>query len=125
MAQNQTHMDKKERLAALQQELKTYLPALTQAADTIRAEGVSKYPILVLHKLEIAIGIPIIDRHQVQGDWSVNASTLEEFVTKRLIPIEQADHFRKVYKNPEAYICLFVLSDIGANFVFLPKTQKA
>ncbi|RMD71648.1 MAG: hypothetical protein D6818_07560 [Bacteroidetes bacterium] len=114
-------MDKKARLEALKKELESYLPALGQAADTIREQGVSKYPILVLHKLEVDIGIPIIDRHRVQGDWSVNASTLEEFVTKRLVQPEQVDHFRKVYKNPDEFVCLFVLSDLGANFVFLPR----
>ncbi len=114
-------MDKKERLEALKKELEGYLPALSQAADTIRTEGVSKYPILVLHKLDVDIGIPIIDRHKVKGDWSVNASTLEEFVTKRLIQADQVDRFRQVYKDPDEYICLFVLSDLGANFVFLPR----
>ena len=29
--------------------------------------------------------------------------------------------FKKIYKNPETHLCLFVLNEIGANFVFLPR----
>jgi len=29
--------------------------------------------------------------------------------------------FRQVYKDPEANLCLFVLSDLGAQFIFIPR----
>lgn len=117
-------MDKKKQFQKLDAELAPYRKALSQAVDTILEQGVSKYPIMVVHQIEVEIGIPIIRREQVKGDWSVNASTLEEFVAKQIINEKWVDRFREVYKNPEEEICLFVLSELGAMFIFLPREES-
>ncbi|HFA49241.1 MAG TPA: hypothetical protein ENJ95_09515 [Bacteroidetes bacterium] len=108
----------------LKKELVPYLPALEQAAEVIHAQGVSVYPIFVVHQHLVDIGINIVDREAVTGDWSVNASTLEEFVAKQVLSPEKIDDFKLVYKNHDGELCLFVLSEAGANFVFLPKTLQ-
>ncbi|MEM1325575.1 MAG: hypothetical protein AAGI23_06455 [Bacteroidota bacterium] len=108
----------------LEQELTTYLPSLTKAADTVQDEGVSNYPIFVAHQVTTDIGIPIIDREKVTGNWSINLSSLEEFSTKNLIATDKIDEFRELYQSHEADICFFVLSELGATFNFLPKVKK-
>lgn len=105
----------------LEQELQLYIEALGKAADTVLDEGVSKYPIFVAHQIGADIGIPIIDRAKVNGNWNIHLSSLEEFVTKQIVEMEKVDEFRDVYKNPRKYICLFVLSELGATFNFLPR----
>lgn len=105
----------------LQQDLQPYLNLLGEAAETILDQDVSKYPIFVVHKFdELELGIPLLQRAEPSILWSVQASTLEELVAKRLVQIEKVDQFRSVYKDPRDYLCLFVLMDGGANFVFLP-----
>ncbi|MEM0992514.1 MAG: hypothetical protein AAF847_19675 [Bacteroidota bacterium] len=105
----------------LEQELKAYIPALKDAADTVVNEGVSNYPIFIAHQIGTDIGIPIIDRTKVSGNWSINISSLEEFTTKNIIETEKIDDFRSVYKEHGQHICFFVLSELGATFNFLPR----
>ena len=63
----------------------------------------------------------MVDKDTVNGKWSVNASSLEEFVTKQIIQPDKVDNFKSVFKNPESDLCLFVLSELGAKFVFIPR----
>jgi len=108
-------------LAQMEKELVAYNTVLSKAADTIMDENVSNYPIFVVHQQEIEIGIEIIKNPLPNMPWKVNATTLEEFVAKKLIYDRQLEEFKKVYKNPEHYLCLFVLSQLGATFIFLPR----
>ncbi|MBK8489591.1 MAG: hypothetical protein IPL49_01485 [Saprospirales bacterium] len=117
-------MDKKQQLKILDIELAPYRKAMSQAVDTILEQEVSKYPIMVVHQHEIELGIPFIHREEVKGNWSVNASTLEEFVAKRIINENMVDHFRSVYKDPEQELCLFLLSELGATFIFLHREES-
>ena len=107
-----------DKILELQKQLQPYKKILGQAADVILDENVSKYPIFVVHQQEIVIGIPLIEAGK-KFKWSVNASTLEEFVTKDIIYSEKAQEFIKNYKDPEANLCLFVLSELGAQFIFI------
>lgn len=105
----------------LEEELKPFAEAMGKAADAILDQDVSNYPIFVVHQYEVDIGIPLLVKGPEGPGWSVNASTLEELATKKIIEMSRVDNFRKVYKNPEAYLCLFVLSELGANFIFIPR----
>ena len=113
-------MNKAEKLEQLKKEIEHYLPALRQARDTILDKDVSEYPIFVFHQQTVEIGIPIIKREQVKGNWSVNASTLEEFVAKSLVQEEKVEQLKERYQDAELNYCLFVLSELGAQFIFLP-----
>ena len=113
-------MSEINRFLDLEKELKPYKKILAQAADVILDEGVSKYPIFVVHQQEIEMGVLLIEASD-KFHWSVNASTLEEFVTKEIIFHKKAPDFISTYKDPEQHLCLFVLSELGAQFVFMPR----
>ena len=113
-------MSQTDRFLELEKELNPYKKILAQASDVILDEGVSKYPIFVIHQQEMDLGVLLIQAG-TKFRWSVNASTLEEFVTKEIIFHEKAQEFIATYKDPEIYLCLFVLSELGAQFVFLPR----
>ncbi|MCB0619320.1 MAG: hypothetical protein KDC43_08560 [Saprospiraceae bacterium] len=108
----------------LEAELAPYRKVLGQAADAVIDQEVSEYPILVVHQQSVDIGLPLVDREAVRGKWSVNVSTLEEFVTKQLIAPDRIEPFTTVYKDPADHLCLFVLSELGATFVFLPRHDE-
>lgn len=112
---------KSEQFLKLQLELAPYKKVMSEAADIIMDKEVSAYPIFVAHQQELAMGIPIAEKGKVKGNWSINASSLEEFVTKQIIFDEKIEEFKKSYKSPDAYLCLFVLSELGAQFIYLPK----
>ena len=108
----------------LEEELDAYKPVMSHAAEKVINENISKYPIMVVHQEEIKIGIPLIDRKKVEGNWSVHVSTLEEFAKKGLIEKHKIDSFRTIYKSKGKYICCFVLSELGAQFVFISKKRQ-
>lgn len=115
-------MNTETQYLALQKDLTPYLTMLGAAADTILDQDVSRYPIFVVHQLpELEIGIALLQAQPPQPNWSVQASTLEELATKRLIEMGKVDHFREIYKNAQEFLCLFVLTPTDANFVFLPR----
>ena len=109
-----------QQLTSLEEELKPYKSLLGSASDTIIENDVSSYPIFVLHKQIINIGVPL-NTDKISGAWSVSASSLEEFATKQLIEMDKVKGFKSVYKDPTAFICLFVIEESGATFVFIPR----
>ncbi len=108
-------------LKSLETTLAPYRKMLGQAIDTIQNENVSEYPILVLSQQEIQLGIPLGEKNSFDGKWSINASTLEEFVARQLIESGKLENFKSIYKDPKNFLCFFVIADIGATFVFLPR----
>lgn len=102
--------------------MKAYLPILGKASEAIMDQEVSDYPIFIAHQQEsIGVGLLIAEREQVRGNWTLHASTLEEFVTKQLIQADRVEDFKRVYKEPKDYICVFIIQEIGATFVFIPR----
>lgn len=114
-------MNQTEKFLKLEKELKPYTHILGQASDVIINENVSRYPVFVVHQQEVEMGIALIEANPPKMSWSVNASTLEEFVTKNLIFEEKVKDFMSKYKDPETHLCLFVLSELGAQFIFIPR----
>ena len=117
---NQTPLFKR-----LEKELANYKKTLSEAAEVIQVQDVSSFPIFVIHQNIVDIGINIVNKDNVKGNWSVNASTLEEFVTKQLIAEEKVEDFQTLFRYHQNDLCLFVLSELGANFIFLPKNEEA
>lgn len=113
-----------QKLKLLKHEIRPYLAMLKKARATIIDQHVSDYPIFVFHQQHVEIGIPLVRRNEVKGNWSVNASTLEEFVTKQLIAQENIEHVKKSFRDPALTFCLFVLSELGAQFIFMPEEEE-
>ncbi len=117
-------MNKTPLFKRLEKELAGYKKSLSQAAEVIQDQDVSKFPIFVIHQNIVDIGINIVNKDTVQGNWSVNASSLEEFVTKQVIAEEKVEDFQALYRSHQNDLCLFILSELGANFIFLPKNEE-
>ena len=114
-------MELSERMLLLEKALKPYKKMMGEASDIIREQDVSNYPILVIHQDEVELGIPIYEREKNGGKWSINASSLEEFVSKQLISEDRIEEFKKTYKDPELFICTFIISELGTQFIFMSR----
>ena len=114
-------LSESERLLALQQELQHYLEIFERAYSMVIDKKASKYPILALHMEAIKLGIPIIQKSVNGGNWNINISSMEEFIAKQLIRPERVEEFQALYERKKGNYCLFVLSDLGAQFVFIPR----
>lgn len=111
---------KESPLKSLEQDLKLYKEPLKEVATEIMVEGLSAFPIFIAHQHEVSMGELILDRKDLNTNWTIHASTLEEFVEKGIIHREKKERFIKQYKNPDSFMCLFVIVPEGANFVFYP-----
>jgi hypothetical protein len=102
----------------LENELRPFFPLMGKAADTILDSGISSYPVFICAQQEIAIGVTLLSS---PDSWIINATTLEELVTKQIVTQENIPNFRSVYKDPATFLCIFVVLDTGSNFIFVPR----
>jgi hypothetical protein len=110
----------KSPLLSLERDLKVFNDAIREVAVEIIVEGLSKYPIFIAHQHELKLGEVILDRHELNSEWTIHASTLEEFVERGVIKPELKDRFIASYKSPKNHMCVFVVVPEGANFVYYP-----
>lgn len=105
--------------ALLQEKLSGWLPLLSDAADTIINQGISDYPVFVISNDDLEIGVAMTKE---SGDkLKIKASTLEEFVARRLISPEKVEEFKAAYKAPDVYICISVIAADRSEIIFLPR----
>ena len=117
---NSDDQKKESPLKSLEADLKFYNESLKEVAVEIMVEGISAHPIFVAHQHEVKLGEVILDKNDLNTDWSIHASTLEEFMEKGLILPDKQDKFLKQYKDAYQFMCVFVIVPEGANFVFFP-----
>lgn len=116
--------DSVEKYLQLEEDLRRYRNALNQAMEIVINENVSNYPIFIFHQQELDMGVPVIIAGESTGSWSVHVSSLEEFHVKNIIPKEKLEDFQKVYKEHDHHLCLFVLSELGAQFIFYSRSEE-
>lgn len=104
----------------LEKRIKPFKKQLAAAVETILEQDISNYPILVASQQIVELGIPLLNTSHLSDDWSINASTLEEFHAKQVIATEKIDDFRNLYKSHADEFCIFVLTDQRADFIFMP-----
>eukprot|EP01132_Coremiostelium_polycephalum_P014901 gene14901-18052_t len=122
--EGQKNEEKKSPLISLEKDLELYTESIKEVAVEIMVEGISAHPIFVAHQHTVSIGEMILSREELNTDWTIQASTLEEFVQKGIIHPDRKELFLKSYKKPEDYMCLFVVVPQGANFVYYPYQKR-
>ena len=119
---NDNNNDKKKvsPLQSLETDLRLYSESIREIAVEIMVEGLASHPIFVAHQHEVALGEMILNKEDLNTEWTIHASTMEEFVEKGIIKKELQQRFIDTYKNPYEFMCVFVIVPEGANFVFFP-----
>jgi len=92
---------------------------LETAVDMIDNEFTS-YPIFIAHVLELPLGEVLINREEIGTTFNISASTLEEFNEKGLVQNDKKTLFKQTYKDPKKFMCMFMISEKGGRFVFIP-----
>ncbi len=117
-------MEPEDKLQQIKTDLQPFIKMMGTLADQVLVQDVSNYPIFVIHPDTIELGLPVVEKGP-NNKWAIHVSTLEEFSAKQVIQPEKVTEFRNVYKDPELHLCLFVLSDLGAQFIFLPRMNRS
>jgi len=107
-------------LVSLEKDLELYNDSVREIAVEIIAEGITQYPIFVAHQHTVSIGEVILNKEELNTNWTIQASTFEEFVEKGIIKPDLKELFIKNYKKPEDFMCVFVIVPEGANFIYYP-----
>lgn len=115
---------KESPLKSLKKDLDLYSDSIAEVAQDIIQEQLSQYPIFVAHQHVLNLGELILDKNELGTAWSIHASTMEEFLEKGLIKEDKKSFFIAKYKDPLAFMCLFVIVPEGANFVFYPYKKQ-
>ena len=105
----------------VEEELEPLIPLLSEAIDRILEQDVTLYPIFIAHRQELALGLPLINHMDSDSPYSVNVSSLEELNSKQVIPNNKVEAFKEVYKDPEDWVCVLYLGELGQQFLFLPR----
>jgi hypothetical protein len=115
---------KESPLVSLERDLKLFNESIREVAVEIMLEGLSMHPIFIAHQHELKLGEVILDRNELNTEWSIHASTIEEFTERGIIKTELKERFLGTYKNPHDFMCLFVVVPEGANFVYYPYVKS-
>lgn len=107
-------------LQSLKIDLDFYSESIKEISTEMVAEGYSLFPIFIATQHEVSLGEIILDRNELNTNWSIYASSLEEFVERGVIKDYKKSSFEKTYKKSKDFMCLFVVVPEGANFVFYP-----
>lgn len=107
-------------LVSLEKDLELYAESIKEIALEIIAEGISAHPVFVAHQHTVSIGELILNKDELNTNWTIQASTVEEFVEKGIIKPERKEEFLKYYKKPQDFMCVFVIVPEGANFIYYP-----
>lgn len=91
---------------------------LKEASYQIRTRGFSDYPVFVLCKDPQPIGQLLVDLFKSDNEWIYYVTYLDEFVQRGVVT--NSDEFKKAYKDPDEFCCLFVIDKGFTNFVFIP-----
>lgn len=112
-------------LQQLRAELILMKDSIKETANDIIKGGYTKFPIFIAHQDPIKVGEVILDKDDMATHWSISASTLEQFIETGLVEPDKEEMFKANYKNPKEFICMFVIYQTQANFVFIPYRATA
>ncbi|MEZ4804140.1 MAG: hypothetical protein R2852_01260 [Bacteroidia bacterium] len=112
-------------LKLLQADMEFYKDSIKEVSDEIIKEGFSQYPLFIAHQEEVKLGELILDKEELGTNFTIQASTLEEFVERKIISKNNVQLFKKAYKDPKIQCCIFLITGQGAQFVFVPYQSKS
>ena len=93
---------------------------IKEASYQIRAQGFSDFPIFPICKTKQPVGQLLYEKESFNTEWNYYASFLKEFISRKLISDDNVESFKKAYKNPDEFCCLFIVDEGFTNYLFIP-----
>lgn len=110
----------KSYLNTLRLDLNFFKDSIREVSRDIVSEGYSQYPIFIAHQAEVKLGEVILDREELGSNFTIQATTMEDLIEKKIILPGNIEKFKKAYKDPDKHCCIFLVTEHGAQFVFVP-----
>jgi hypothetical protein len=93
---------------------------LKEASYQVRSRKFSEFPIFPICKENQPIGQLFLGKAEKELDWNYYITYLDEFIQRQLIAEEMVEDFKKAYKDPDEFCCLFVIDGEFTKFVYIP-----
>ncbi|MEZ7982338.1 MAG: hypothetical protein QMC32_01295 [Cytophagales bacterium] len=90
---------------------------LKKVSYVVKSLGFSNYPIFIVSKKKINLNSLLFDKKN--NDFYYYVSNLDFFIKNNLIFKNKVDFFKKSYKDPYKFCCLFILNDFFNNFLYV------
>lgn len=117
--------EEEELLGQLEKELPIYEDYLKEIAEGVVEQKISKFPLFIAHKEKaISLGKPVIIAENAKTEWSINASVVEELVSRQILDEDKMLDFRHSHKDPKTHVLLFVATPGIMKFIYRPYTSK-
>ena len=97
---------------------------IKEASYQIRKRGFSEFPIFPISRNPQPIGQLLYDRADLSLEWNYYATYVDEFIQRKIVKPDKLEEFKKIYKNPDEFCCLFVVDDQFTNFLFIPYPEE-
>lgn len=101
-------------------DLKIYDGMIKEVSADMIAEGFTQYPIFIATEHEVKMGELVLQKDDHAATFNIYASTLEEMVDRKLVLENKKADFIKTYKDPNKFMCVMLLTQTIASFVFVP-----
>lgn len=106
-------------LGTISQDFIKVADSIKEASYQIRKAGF-EYPIFPICEDDQPIGQVLFRHAELGTKWSYFASFLDEFMQRELVAKVKEEEFKKAYKDPDEFCCLFVIDKAFTRFVFIP-----
>lgn len=93
---------------------------LKEASYQVRTRRFSEFPIFPVSKDDIPIGQLLIAKKELATAWNYRITYLDEFVQLDIVGEDKTEDFKKIYKDPDEFCCLFIVDGNFTKFVFIP-----
>ncbi len=93
---------------------------LKEASYQVRSRKFSEFPIFPISKDNQPIGQLFLGKEEKNLEWNYYITYLDEFLQRQLIAEDLIDDFKKAYKDPDEFCCLFVVDGEFTKFVYIP-----
>lgn len=109
-------------LESVEADLRYYSDYLRGLSRELLDTGMSKYPVFVAYNqpMPTPIGRPVLMHQHLDTRWSVNLTVMEDFVARKIIQRAAFPEFRKSWKDPDYFMCVFVYTPQQCAFVYMP-----
>jgi len=93
---------------------------LKEASYQVRKRGFSEYPVFPISKGDLPIGKLLYGKEELHLNWNYYITYIDEFVQRKIVDESRLPDFKRAYKNPDEFCCLFVVDGAFTSFVFVP-----
>lgn len=97
---------------------------LKEAAYQVKSRGFSDYPIFPISKEKQPIGQLFLGKEEKNLEWNYYITYVDEFIQRKLIAEDALEDFKKAYKDPDEFCCLFVMDGAFTSFVYIPYPEE-